>query len=115
MALRIGTLRKRLLLQSRSTAQDSSGGQSVTWSDVDTVWGEIQPLTGHKLMTAQAVHSEVTHEVVVRWRPDLANPQTVAAMRIMHAGRPFNIRASMNEDESNRTLTILTAEGMNDG
>jgi len=49
MALRIGTLRKRLLLQSRSTAQDSSGGQSVTWTDVATVWGEIQPLTGHKL------------------------------------------------------------------
>lgn len=115
MAIRIGTLRHRLAIQQRSTAQDSMGGQVTIWSTLAFVWGSIQPLSGHKLMTAQAVHSEVTHEVVVRWRPDLANPQTVAAMRIMHAGRPFNIRASMTEDESNRTLTLLTAEGMNDG
>lgn len=115
MALRIGTLRKRLLLQSRSTAQDSSGGQSVTWSDVATVWGEIQPLTGHKLMSAQAVHSEVTHQIIVRWQSALANPQTVAAMRVVYNGRHFNIRASINEDERNRSLTLLTSEGMNDG
>ena len=115
MAIRIGTLRHRLAIQQRSTAQDSMGGQVTTWSTLAFVWGSIQPLSGHKLMTAQAVHSEVTHEVVVRWQSALANPQTVAAMRVVYNGRHFNISASINEDERNRSLTLFVQEGLVDG
>ncbi len=111
----IGSLRYRLRLQSRSTAQDTSGGQVNTWSDIATVWGDIQPLTGAKQVSAQAVHAEVTHHVFIRWQPQFANPQAVAAMRLVFNGRYFNIHAAINEGEGNRFLTLLTSEGLNDG
>ena len=114
MALRIGTLRKRLCCnpaRPHRIVLAASPSPGPMWLRC----GEIQPLTGHKLMSAQAVHSEVTHQIIVRWQSALANPQTVAAMRVVHNGRHFNIRASINEDERNRSLTLLTSEGMNDG
>ena len=115
MALRIGTLRHRLAIQQRSSAQDSMGGQVTTWTTLATVWGDIQPLTGNKLITAQAMHARVTHQVVMRYRPLLADPKTVAALRLVYKGRYFSVLASINEGERNRSITLLTAEGMNDG
>lgn len=115
MAIRAGILRRRLTVQQRTTAQDSSGGQLTTWSDVATVWGDIQPLTGRELVTAQAVSTEVSHQITIRWQPAFASPKSVAAMRVSYAGRLFNIHAAINEDERNRTLTLMASEGTNDG
>ena len=36
-------------------------------------------------------------------------------MRVVFNGRHFNINAAINEDERNRTLTLLVSEGVNDG
>lgn len=115
MAIRIGTLRHRVKLQQRSTAQDASGGQVTTWSDVATVWADIQPLSGRELLAAQAVNSEVSHQIVIRWQPAFATPKSVAALRILYGSRIFNIAAALNEDERNRTLTLQATEGLNDG
>ena len=113
--LRAGQLSRRLRLQSRSASQDSFGGQNLVWSDVATVWAEIRPITGRELENARRIASEVSHQILVRYQPLLADSKVVAGYRALYKGRIFNIHASMNEDERNTVLTLLASEGMDDG
>lgn len=113
--VRAGTLRRRLAFQTRSTAQDASGQPANVWTTAFIAWGDIEPMTGRELIAAAAVQSAVTHMVTVRWRPELSNPQAVAAMRILYGTRIFNIHAAMNEDERNRVVSLMCEEGLNNG
>src|SRR5574340_2073 len=107
MAFNVGALRKRITLQSRATTQDTFGGQSTTWTDVATVWAEIEPAGGRELMAVQSLPVAITHSIAVRYRAELANPKTVAGMRAVYGTRIFDIHASMNESERNRMVTLL--------
>ena len=115
MGLRAGTLRHRITLQQRSTAQDSVGGQSVTWSDVATVWASIEPSGGKELMAAQAMNIGIPSTITMRWQSLFSNPKALAAMRVIYGSRLFNIHASNNPEERNRVLVLLCSEGLNDG
>lgn len=110
-----GRLNTRLTLQQRSTTQDASGGQSTTWSDVATVWAFVRPLSGREIIAAQAVNSELTHQITIRWQAAYASPKAMAAMRLVAGGRIFNIQSAANEREENRYLVMMATEGLNDG
>lgn len=113
--LRSGSLNRRISIQQRSTTNNTFGEQSTTWSTVATVWGEISPLSARELMAAQAVQSEVSHQITVRYQAIFANPKTVAGMRAVYNGRIFNIHGSMNQDERNRVVVLSASEGLNEG
>ena len=110
--LSAGRLRYSVQFQSRSTEQDSFGQQSVAWVNAFTTNAEVKPLSGRELEAAQQITAAVSHKVTVRYRPELENPAVVAAMRIVFRGRYFNIQASLNEDERNVFITLLTVEGL---
>jgi SPP1 family predicted phage head-tail adaptor len=113
--MRAGGLRKRLTLQQRVVTVDTFGQRAASFVDVATISGEITPLSGRTLISAQAAQSEVTHQITLRFRPELANPQAVAAMRVVYGTRYFKIHASINEEERNRQVTLLCSEGLTDG
>ena len=113
--MRAGTLRRRLVIQSRSTSQDTAGEAVATWTTVATVWADIAPISGRELVTAQAISAEISHQITLRYQAALANTKAMAGMRAVYGGRNFNIHAVMNEDERNRMLTLLASEGLNDG
>jgi SPP1 family predicted phage head-tail adaptor len=75
----------------------------------------VSPVSGRELLAAQAVQSEVTHNISVRYRPELQNPKDVAAMRILFGSRVFDINASMNQDERNCLVVIQAKEAINNG
>ncbi len=114
-ALRSGDLNRRVILQQRSTSQDSFGELLNTWTDLTTVWAEIQPLSGRELELAQKMSSEVTHRITIRYQSSLTDTRTVSTLRGIYKNRVFNILAVMNEDESNVRLQLLASEGLNDG
>lgn len=113
--MQAGKLRKRIKLQSRPAAVDGFGSPSTAWSDVATVWGELLPMSGRALLAAQAVKSELSHEITLRYRPLFSNPVTATEMRAVYNGRYFNIHAVLNQDERNRLVTLLASEGLNNG
>jgi SPP1 family predicted phage head-tail adaptor len=110
-----GRLNHRIVLQSRSSTIDSVGGQATTWTPVATVWAQIQPLSGRELIAAQASQSEISHRITLRYQAAFADPQTVAAMRVVYGSRIFNIAAALNQSENNHTLVLMASEGLNDG
>jgi SPP1 family predicted phage head-tail adaptor len=110
MPLSAGTLRKRITLQQQSPSVDSYGQQSLTWTDVATVWASIEPSVGRELMAAQAVSLEQPTTITIRWQPLFASPKAVAAMRVVYNGRIFNLHSVENEAERNVLLTLVASE-----
>lgn len=114
-SVRAGQLSRRVRIQSRSGAQDSFGGPQLTWSDVATVWADIEPLSGRELESAQRTASEITHQITVRYQSIFADTRVVAGYRALYKTRVFNIHACLNDDECNAVITLLACEGLNDG
>jgi SPP1 family predicted phage head-tail adaptor len=108
--MQAGQLRKRVTIQQRSQTQDEYGQPLLTWSDVATVYAAIEPMNGRELIAAEAVNSDVTHNVTMRYRAGIT-----AAMRLNYQGRLFNIHTILDENERHRMLTLICSEGMNDG
>jgi SPP1 family predicted phage head-tail adaptor len=113
--IRAGQLRKRALVQQRSSALDAFGGQLVTWTDLKTIWCEILELSGRELYLAQTIAAEVTHQVNCRYDPIFALPKVVATYRLSYKGRIFNVHGCTNEGERDRAITLSASEGLNDG
>lgn len=119
--MRANELRHRITLQKRDITQDSDGGQVTTWANVfasradPTIAAKIEPLSSRELFAAQAVQSEVTHRITVRYDPALAIPSQVAAMRAVFKNRIFNLSGSANDEEKNRMLVIPATEGLSNG
>jgi SPP1 family predicted phage head-tail adaptor len=114
-APRAGSLNRRVTIQSRSTGQDGAGQQLTSWSDVATVWASIEPLSGRELERAQALHSEITHQVVIRYDVAYSNPAQMAARRLNFGGRIFNIHAALETDMAHHEIALMCSEGLNQG
>lgn len=69
--MQAGKLDRRATLQTKSTAQDSSGEELGTPTTIGTVWASKADLTGREFLNAQAVHAEVTTRFQIRWRSDV--------------------------------------------
>lgn len=113
---RIGDLRRLINLQARDTMLDSYGAPSVTWYNVAQLWAAMNPLLGRELLAAQALYTEVTSEITVRYDSRFfADPKAAAAMRIEYNGRLFDILGMVNVDERNHLVSLFCKEGVSDG
>ena len=65
---------------------------------------------GREVLAAQAIQSQVSHRITVRYRSEFASLVAVARMRVTYKGRIFNISTCMNMDERNRTIELMAAE-----
>ena len=105
-----GKLRHQVKLQRVTVAADSHGDQTKTWTDLATVRASIEPLSGRELVNAQAMQSDVTHRVRMRY---VAGVQT--KHRIAFGSRVFDIRAVRDIDERNLELEMLCTDGASAG
>jgi len=113
--VRAGSLKRRGIIQDRATTSGTYGEQSNTWTDIATVWMSIEPLNGRELAFAQQISTEVSHQIIVRYQTQWADPITMAKRRVTYRGRVFNIHAAMNSEESNVHIILLCSEGLNQG
>lgn len=120
MNLSSGSLTRKITLQTKSQTPDSFGQQTDSWTDYMTsVPAAINALNGYELIRAQAISSDVTHQITVRYSPKLADPLKVAAMRAVYVNagvkRYFNITGAFNDAEANIQIDLLATEGLNQG
>jgi SPP1 family predicted phage head-tail adaptor len=113
MNLPAGRLRHRVTIEQLVEEQDSDGAVVSEWAAAfsQPLSAEILPLSGRELIAAAAVQSEVTTRIRVRARPGLR-----AAMRAVHRGTVYDIRAVVPDAESgSQWLTLMCASGVNEG
>ena len=108
--MRGSLLRKRITLQRRSTAEDGLRQQLLTWSDVATVFAQVEQLSGRELMTANAEYAENTARITIRFRTDV-----VEKMRIWYGAVVYDITSVSDIDGTRRELQISCKTGLSDG
>jgi SPP1 family predicted phage head-tail adaptor len=109
--MRAGQLRHLVTVQSRSTTPDTYGEPAQTWSSLYADQpASIEPLSGRELLNAQAIQSDVTHRLRMRYVSGVETKH-----RILFGSRVFDIRAVRNVDERGIELEILCTEGASAG
>jgi SPP1 family predicted phage head-tail adaptor len=113
MALDPGRLRHRVTIQRPVTVQNITTGQlSTSWTNVaQNIAAAIEPLSAREFTAAQAMQSEITTRIVIRYRPGLT-----ASMRILHGSRIYNPQGWLADADSGlEYLTAPCSEGVNSG
>jgi len=105
--MRAGNLRHRITIEQKTLARDTYGGEVVTWTTFATVWADIQPLNGRELIAAQAVQSEITGKIFIRYLPGVT-----AGMRVSYCGKYYDIQVPIDPGLKHRELQLLVSEGL---
>lgn len=101
----LGDMRHRLALEEAAATPDGAGGAIVSWSPVAEVWAAIRPRSGTERVEADGLMGRVTHEITIRYRPDVAPRQ-----RFRQGDRIFDITSVIDAEEAHRFLTCLVEE-----
>lgn len=124
MSLEPGKLRHRIRIDEYVDVIDSAGepvrgpqGEFLKeWQDVfpgQDIWAAIEPLSAREFVQSQAMQSQITSRIIMRYRSGLD-----AAMRIVHlaTGKIYNPDAFLTDKESGlEYLTVPVSEGVNEG
>ena len=100
--MRAGTLDQRIVIERLEGGVDELGQPFEDWATVATVWASVQPLVGREFIAAQAVQSEVTTRVVIRYMAGLT-----AADRVLHNGRVYEVTAVLDVRSQNDELVLM--------
>lgn len=96
----------RITFQQFVNNTNENGFPLEEWQDVKSVWAMIKTLQGREFFQAASVQAEIISRFVIRYTVGITNE-----MRIIYKGRTFEIIAPpINDDEMNKTLTIVCKE-----
>lgn len=70
--MRIADLRHTVQIQEPQRTPDDGGGATVTWTTMGLVWAKVVPVTGREDVQSHKRRSVISHNVIVRWRPNLS-------------------------------------------
>ena len=114
--MRAGTLKQRIVVQTKTEVSDGMGGATVTFPEKDwvEVWASVIPLRGEELVEAMKLEGKVTHRIDMRYRRELysllAPSPVVKRIYWEKRNRYFNIRSVINVREANEKLEVMVEE-----
>lgn len=108
--IRAGELRDRVTLQRWTPADDPRWGQGGSWTEYATVWASVTPTQAVERLRDQGVQSEVSHQIRLRYRPDVA-----AKDRVLYRGKPLDVVGVIDPDGRKRELMIEAKEHASNG
>jgi len=103
--VRAGELRHRVTIQQKSVVRDSYGEEDVTWTNVATVWGSVEPLQGREFIEAKQTQAEITTRIRIRYRSSIS-PE----MRVVWDGHIYDIEAVIDVGGRKRELQLMCTE-----
>ncbi|WP_417794800.1 phage head closure protein [Terasakiella pusilla] len=112
--MRAGKLRHRCIIERPTQQQDPNTGEMIKgWEEVAKAWMGIEPLSVRGFIAANATQSEVTGQLVMRYRPGL---HVDSSMRVRKGSTIYNIEGVLPDNRSGREyLTLPYSEGVNHG
>lgn len=102
-----GQFRHRITFQEFVSVKDELGQESDgEWQDVASAWAMIKTLKGREYFHAASTQTETTSRFIIHYQTGIDS-----SMRIVYNERVFNIvEPPINDDEMNKTLTIIASE-----
>jgi SPP1 family predicted phage head-tail adaptor len=103
---RAGAYRHFVTVESHARTEDGGGGYMESWTPFAEAFISVAPLSGRERLQAMKVAPEVTHRVLMRWRPDLPKQ-----LRFRLGTRTLTqVGPWRNVEERNRDIEVLCAE-----
>ena len=103
--MRAGELDKRGTIQYVARSKNSFNEDIETWTDLDTVWCSIEPVSGSERWLQQERVSEATYKIRMRHRANLNS-----TMRMKYKNRYLQFLAVLNLEEASREIFIAAKE-----
>jgi SPP1 family predicted phage head-tail adaptor len=97
-----GLYRHRINIQKPIIIEDSLGQEVTTWEDTQHLWAMIKTIQGREYIAAATTQTEKTTRFIVRYTTGINE-----SMRIVHKDKMYEIVSVINDDEMNKTLTII--------
>lgn len=103
----INQSKRKIIIQRLVTVTDELGQElEDEWQDFKAPWATIKTMQGREYFAAATAQAENTYRFIIRYTTDVTND-----MRIIYKGRVFDIiEPPINDDELNKTLTIIAKE-----
>jgi SPP1 family predicted phage head-tail adaptor len=92
-------------IEEKSVVRDAIGGETITWSEYDVVWGSVEPLRGREFAEAERAGAEVTTRIVIRFRSGV-----VPEMRATEGGNTYDVLSVVNVEKRDREMELLCRE-----
>lgn len=109
--MRAGKLNKRIVLQSPGGSRDAVGERTTTYTDLDPVWAQIEPLSVKEQIAAAQSRGSLTHKILIRYSTTVA--AVTHAWRVLYGSRIFTVEGPpRNIHEGNRYLELICVEGL---
>ncbi|MGQ3001291.1 MAG: phage head closure protein [Hydrogenophaga sp.] len=110
-----GQLKRWVSFERRDQAPGAFGQPIDSWALIVAVWASIKPLGGKEQLAAMAVQAQLSHTILVRYRPELMQPVAAAQWRIVYAGRHFAILGVREVNDGRHWIIFDCQEGGADG
>lgn len=105
-------LRRRLVLEERTSLADGSGGFVVNWRALGALWADVAARTGMEDFISGQPRPRVKYRILVRGAPDGAPSRPRPDQRFREGSRIFNILTVAEADPVGRFLEIHAEEGV---
>lgn len=118
MGLSAGRLRHRVNIQTATYTQDTETGELVpAWANThSSVPCAIEPLSVKDYLQSQAIQSEVSARIVIRYRTGMTDEMRLVGVCGCHKDKIYNPAGWMEDMESGREyLTAPCSQGVNTG
>lgn len=101
----VGRLRERVTIEAPQRTSDGTGGETVSWTVLATLWAEVRALSGAEVTQAERAEARAPCNVTIRFRDDVTT-----RMRLVWRGEVMNIRA-LRDPDGKRHWLVMRAEG----
>lgn len=125
MSIEAGRLRHRVRIEELTYLRDSNGeviqdqntGETrQEWAEVATVWAAVEPLSAREFIQSQAIQSQVTTRIVIRYRDGLQAGMRAVHVRTGRADMIYNIHGILSDQDSGLAyITMPCSQGVNEG
>jgi len=85
--------------------KDVDGFPKGDWRSTKSAWAMIKTMQGREYYRAATTQNESSMRFVIHYTKGL-HPD----MQVVYKGRSFSIESIINDDEANKTLTIMVKE-----
>ena len=100
--MKAGDLTQRVTVERFTSTVDGWGTPIESWAPLFTCWAAVEPLVGREYIAAQALQSEVTTRIRMRFRPWMT-----AQDRVIHDGKTYNIVSVIDVRSEHRELVLM--------
>lgn len=103
--MEVGSLNRRIVIQSRDAGTDDAGQPVQTWTTLATVWANVKGATGMGSIRGSLDGVEVNaYSFRIRYRTDVD-----AAERVVFGGQNYDVK-SVRHDHAGREWTDMVCE-----